>query len=96
MNELRDPYLLLPQYAESLHPVDFKAIGNALSNALKPLATTIGDALVSVCKTIAMVSAFACEAAATLGIVATQAYTKDGAKYGPTSEGMLQWLKEKN
>lgn len=92
MNELRDPYLLLPQYAESLHPVDFKA----LSNALKPLATTIGDALVSVCKTIAMVSAFACEAAATLGIVATQAYTKDGAKYGPTSEGMLQWLKEKN
>lgn len=92
MNELREPYLLLPQKAESLHqPVDWSGfIESWNTNVMQPLA----KAFQSIAEILQPAFKPVVEVMGKINKIVWNAYLADGAIYGETQEGFLRWLKE--
>lgn len=92
MNELRDPYLLLPEQAESLHqPIDWSGfIESWNTNVIQPLA----KAFQSIVEVLRPALKPVVDAMSKINEIVWNAYLADGAIYGETQEGFLRWLKE--
>lgn len=96
MNELRDPYPLLPQHAESLHPhinleqmcTEFtknfnENVTQPLTKAFQAIVEAIQPALKPMMEAIQHISE-----------AVYASYLEDGAIYGETQEGYVRWLRE--
>lgn len=97
INQLRDPYPLLPQKAASLHSrlEDGQAVFAAMTAAFRQLAEVFVSLFQSMAPTFEVIG-LAIGQAMNAGIDACMhAYIKDGAPYGPTAEGLWRWIREK-
>jgi len=92
-NDLREPYLLLPQQAESLHqPVDWSGfIESWNTNVIQPLA----KAFQAIAEAIKPAFEAALKVVQAVSDVVYNAYLEDGAIYGESHEGMMRWMKER-
>ena len=98
MDELKDPYLLLPQEAESLHPQGdyFTALQNLTKHIKEQIIQPMVQAFQAIAEALQPVFKDVLTVLQTLNDAVYAAYLEDGAIYGETQDGMLRWLREQD
>ena len=92
-NDLREPYLLLPEQAESLHqPIDWQDFMDRWkTNIIQPLA----QAFQAIAEAMKPAFEATMKVAQAVNDVIYNAYLEDGAIYGKSHDGMMRWMKER-